>query len=120
MARPTPWKPGPYLLNPGPNNTVVATPVQPATPTPVTLSPLPPNQQFVVPILYVRKKPAHARNVGQRWSNAEQQLVRDAFKTAGLAAAYNAAAHRSRPAVRGFLQRAGLVPPRFQKPVFTP
>ena len=118
MARPTPWKPGPYLLNPGPNNTVVASPIETAPAIPMT--PLPPDQKFVVPILYVRQKPAHARNVGQRWSTAEQQLVRDAFKTAGLAAAYNAAAHRSRPAVRGFLQRAGLIPPKFRKPTFTP
>ena len=61
------------------------------------------------PRVIIVSKPPHARYAGQVWSRVEGELATFAFRTAGLAAAYNAVPHRTRPAVRGWLQRRGLV-----------
>lgn len=57
-------------------------------------------------------KPPFARKAGAEWSWSEVRLAEQSYRTAGLDAAYRAIPHRSRPAVRGRLQRAGLIPKR--------
>lgn len=106
MSRPTPWKPGtfvPVAVNPLP-------PVQPAQPA------APATNGCAVP----RTQPTYARPAGRKWSHKERDLTLQTFATGGLAAVYILQAHRSRPAIRGFLQRAGVIPRKFKKPAFTP
>lgn len=57
-------------------------------------------------------KPTYARAARAEWSLRECQLAEHSYRIAGLSAAYNAVPHRTKPAVRGRLQRAGLVPKR--------
>jgi hypothetical protein len=126
-TRPTPWA-GPAIVAPAPavDPTVVVVgppPVQ-ATPAPaptvaiVTPAPAPaaapaPFVQLPSPVLSYRRPagriPTYARAAGKAWSQKEEELVSHAFRTAGLQAAYNAVPHRTKPAVRGWLQRNGYI-----------
>lgn len=80
---------------------------------PSTIRNIPPIDTSIAATLTYRRpvarKPVYARSAGQTWSTKEEELVSHAYKTAGLQAAYNAVPHRSHPAVRGWLQRRGLI-----------
>lgn len=121
-TRPTPWA-GPAIVAPAPavDPTVVVVgppPVQatlaPApTPAPAPAAAPAPFVQPPPPVLSYRRPagriPTYARAAGKVWSQKEEELVSHAFRTAGLHAAYNAVPHRTRPAVRGWLQRHGFI-----------
>jgi len=87
-------------------------------PTRAVNAPVAPTTQLVplnsLPVMHPAKPP-FARSAGAEWSIKELQLVEQSFRTAGHAAAYQAIPHRSKAAVRGRLQRAGLVPKRAAK-----
>lgn len=57
-------------------------------------------------------RPTYANHAGEEWATREFSLVENAFRTGGLEAAYKIVPHRTKPAVRGRLQRAGLIPRR--------
>jgi len=55
------------------------------------------------------------------WTRAEEKTLTDLHKCGhGYRILYSRLTTRSRPAVRGKLQRMGLVSPKPRKPVFTP
>lgn len=75
-----------------------AVPLAPAAPT-VVCAPLSPRGP----------KPVFARDPGKEWAWKEREIVSTSFRSAGLDAAYRAIPHRSKAAIRGQLQRCGLI-----------
>ena len=90
----------PIQLNGGTETTPAPVAAPPVVPFP-TLAPKP-----------TTPRPTYANYAGEEWSTRELQLVEQAFRTSGYEAAYKVVPHRSKPAVRGRLQRAGLIPSR--------
>lgn len=87
-------------------NVQTAAPVTQAVPLAPTVAPAAPSTP----------KPTFARAAGDERSWAEMRLLDVTYRATGLAACYNAIPHRSKAAVRGRLQRAGLVLPRRSAP----
>lgn len=90
-----------------------------AAPAPVT-QPVPlapakaaaPITSLTQAIATISRRPTYANSPGEEWSTRELQLTEQALRTGGLEAAYKVVPHRSKAAVRGRLQRAGLIPAR--------
>lgn len=79
---------------------------------PTTAVALPPTAPVVSTVTLNR--PTYAAAKGRHWTDRECRLVEEAFRTGGHEAAYKVVPHRGKPAVRGQLQRLGLIPARNQ------
>lgn len=134
--RPTPWGQPPVAVTPTPAAPVILVDPAPAPaptavappPAPPVVTPVDPASAVILPTAvpsqtYRRptpRKPVYARDAGKSWSQKEQTLVEHAFRVAGLTAAYNAVPHRTPAAVRGWLQRRGLIAKTPAAPAVSP